>query len=1007
LISPARLVRWIRSLLQLVLLTGFAQCLQAALWVAVIYQVSQAKQAARHEAVVRSQALARVLSEHVSHILRQTDHATQLFKLKYEETGGRLRLAEFTRRGGLLDSVLPARLGLPIALVDKNGKVIDSANAFIGSDVAIEPWFRTVAENPADGAHFSTPLVEARNKKWQIQVTRRLNDELGRFAGMIVILIDPAFFIDDYDRLNVDDHGALVLLAPESGLAIGRVGENIFLSDRIDFTPSANSLAQGEVQPREPLDKILRVYGASDMPRFSLVAVVGMTEAETMATFERHRKTYYLISFAATILIVMVVAVLMRQSTELRRSIRTAHEAQGRLRGAVDASLDAFLILKAWPPGAVLVEDFIIADLNGMAADKLHHRRDELLGQRAFAMLPRYRQTGFFDSYVKVFKSGEPLEEEVEIHLDGEAPIWMHHQIVPIDGGVAVTSRDITARKEAEFKVRSNRSFLQSLVTNLPLLVYVKNACPDRFGVMMEWNKAAEMITGYAAERVLGKRMQDVFPPEFGLSSEEEERAMVANPAISDHPERPIHLADGSVRYLHVMSVPLLDEAGKVEYIMVIAEDITRRREQEQSLRASEAQMAAVANASPLGLVRANVYGQATYVNRRFETITGLTRAEAAGFGWFNALDPNDRDFLNNVFDHQRNSDEPHQSMLHFQRKDGTMVWATLKIAAIRIGYRIEGFVATIDDVTTLREAEMALRESESRLRTIADTMPAMVAYIDSSLVYRFHNLAYEREFGGTGGHMLGKTVIETVGAERYAKLKPHVEAALAGHTQVFEEYDETDGKDRALEVTYIPQLGADGSTVVGFHVMRHDITTQKREKKRLLKLSQLDPLTGLANRGGFMEKLESAMRMSTEKKQLMAVMYMDIDRFKPVNDTYGHNVGDTLLRAFSARLVHNMRASDTIARLGGDEFTIIMENIKHAEDASHTAAKIVAGMQMPFELDGVLVHITTSIGLAYFCGGPQDSTELLHEADMLLYQSKQAGRNTFRAGNPAMAVSS
>jgi diguanylate cyclase (GGDEF)-like protein/PAS domain S-box-containing protein len=364
---------------------------------------------------------------------------------------------------------------------------------------------------------------------------------------------------------------------------------------------------------------------------------------------------------------------------------------------------------------------------------------------------------------------------------------------------------------------------------------------------------------------------------------------MVANPAISDQPDKPIRLADGTVRYLHAISVPLLDDKGTVEYILCIAEDITQRRAQELELRA----------------------------------------------------------------------------------------------------------------------AERALRESESRLRTIANTMPAMVAYIDAGQVYRFNNLAYEREFGSGGGQMVGKTILQAVGAARYANLQPYIERVLDGETVVFEEHDETEGRDRALEVTYIPQMGADGVSVLGFHVMRHDITTQKREKKRLLKLSQIDPLTGLANRAGFMEKLESAMRECAADKHLMAVMYMDIDRFKPVNDTYGHNVGDALLKAFSARLAHNMRASDTIARLGGDEFTIIMEKIARPEDASHTAAKIVAAMQAPFELGGLLVSVSASIGLAYFSGGEVDPAALLHQADMLLYQSKQAGRNTWRAGDPALAESS
>jgi diguanylate cyclase (GGDEF)-like protein len=179
---------------------------------------------------------------------------------------------------------------------------------------------------------------------------------------------------------------------------------------------------------------------------------------------------------------------------------------------------------------------------------------------------------------------------------------------------------------------------------------------------------------------------------------------------------------------------------------------------------------------------------------------------------------------------------------------------------------------------------------------------------------------------------------------------------------------------------------------------MRQDITSQKHEKKRLLKLAQIDALTGLANRAGFMQKLGAAMRESSEAGHLMAVMYMDIDHFKPVNDTHGHDVGDALLRAFSARLTQTLRLSDTVARLGGDEFTIIMEQIARPEDAAAIAAKIVSAMQAPFELGKETVSVSVSIGLAYFRNGVQDPDALLKQADMLLYQAKQAGRNTFRA---------
>ncbi|QPI47543.1 PAS domain S-box protein [Massilia antarctica] len=990
-----------RRLFRILLLPCFALSLAAAMWITLYHQMGVERDAAHHDAVLSSQALARVLSEHVSHILRQSDHATQLFKLKYEETQGSLRLPEFSQRNGLLDSVLPAKLNLPMALLDRHGMLLDSANGFNSGPgpTAATSWFLALAGGAGDASQFSTPVVEPRSGKWLIQIARRLDNADGSFAGVIVIMIDPLYFVDDYDRVSVDDEAALFLWAHGAHLTIGRVGERLFVGERLDFRArkGAGALA-GELEPNAPPDRIARIYSYSDMDRYALVAVVGITERAAMEKFERHRIRYLWIALAVTLGIVAVTALLMRQSARLRASMRAARDAQATSRAAAEGSLDGVMFLKARRDAGGIITDFVVADINDKGAAMLGHTRAAVTGQGILPLLPRDVDPPFLERYARVLIELQPLEEEVELRAPGERAVWIRHQIVPIPDGVAVSWRDISARKLAELEISGNRGFLQSLIEHLPLLIYVKSVRPASFGTMVVWNKAAEAATGYAADDVIGKTDCVAFAPDFALCSLEEDRAMMASPAAVDLPEKPLRRPDGELRYLHTVSVPLFDNAGAIEYILCIAEDVTRRHEQEQNLRNSEAQLTAITNASPLGLIRADLRGNCTYVNRMFETITGLTREQALGRGWTQALHPEERDSLNAIFQHQRRNPEPFKKVVRCLRPDGSLVWTSVKVAAVRIGERIEGFVGTIDDITTLREAELALRESEARLRTIADTLPAMVAYIDANQVYRFHNLAYHREFGRDGAAVPGMTVRQTVGEQRFATLEPYILRALKGETLVFEEHDESEGTERTLEVTYIPQLGEDGATVVGFHVMRQDITSQKREKKRLLKLAQVDALTGLANRAGFLHKLSVAMRESADDGHLMALMYMDVDHFKPVNDTYGHHVGDALLKAFSARLTQTLRASDTVARLGGDEFTIIMEKLARPEDAQAIAAKIVSAMQAPFELGTVTVSVSASIGLAYFSGGTLEPDALLQQADMQLYQAKQAGRNTWRA---------
>lgn len=982
------------------LLPLFALPLLLAIWGALIYQVGQERAGATRDAVAASQSLARTLADHTAYILRQTDHATQLFKLSHEASGGALPLARFTAPQGLLDSVLPSKLELPIAVTDGLGNIIDSANGYPAGKLAGQPFFRTLAATPGDIALVDTPIVDAASKKWMIRSARRLNDAEGRFAGVIVILVDPTYFVDDYDRLNLDEQGALMLVARDSGLSVGRIGERLVISDQIDFRmpgPPTHVADQAEITP--PLDAVARIYSYRDLGRYPLLAVVGVSRDTALAHFEHRRHIYIGVLIAASLLITGFTALLMRQSGRLRRSIRQAQEAQALLRAAHQGSLDSVMLLKAWRPApGKPPEDFIFADVNERAADVLGKPRADLLGKRALQLMPLLRGERFFHRFVLVMESGQPIEDEFELALPGGGKRWLRHQIVPISDGVAVTSRDISARKLDELALQDNRSFLQSLIDHLPVMVYVKSARPENFGQMEVWNKAAEDITGYQAADVIGKTDAAAFAPDFGLHDEEDDRAILAERGVIDHPEKPLRLPDGSLRHLHSVSVPVFDERQQIEHILGIAEDISQRRQQELALRQNQAELAAVNDASPLGLVRLDRERRCTYVNRTFEAITGQPRASAIGAGWTSALHPDDYPLMHAALEQLKRSHTPFQSTLRWLHRDGKLVWVSMKIAPILVDGRIEGYVGSLDDITTLRESEVALLESEARLRTIADTLPAMIAYIDADQVYRFLNLAYEREFGLTGLQALGRSVREVVGAVRYSTVAPYIARVLAGETLSFEEEDVKEGIERCMEVIYIPQIGEDHPQVAGFHVMRQDITVQKREKQRLLKLAQVDALTGLSNRAGFVQKLTDAMHASRQQRHLMAVMYMDIDRFKPVNDTHGHGTGDALLRAFAQRLTQTMRATDIIARLGGDEFTIIMERITRPEDAAVLAANIVYAMQQPFELDGITVQISASVGVAFYRDEDISPAALLQQADVLLYQAKQDGRNTYRA---------
>lgn len=307
-------------------------------------------------------------------------------------------------------------------------------------------------------------------------------------------------------------------------------------------------------------------------------------------------------------------------------------------------------------------------------------------------------------------------------------------------------------------------------------------------------------------------------------------------------------------------------------------------------------------------------------------------------------------------------------------------------------------------DISERRSLEQALRQSENRLRMVTDNMPALIGYIDSDHIWRFNNKAYEIWFDKSSAELTGCHMLEVLGAERYERVLPHLRRALGGERVTFEnEFDRVDGLHQ-VESIFIPD-GDEEGRVRGVYAMTYDITRQKAVEAQLTRLARFDTLTGLANRSHFNEHLLQAHGRSRREGKSLALMYLDIDKFKQVNDAFGHDIGDGLLKVFAARIGSAVRETDFVSRLGGDEFTVILEGLKDEEDAAVVGGKIIAAMADPVMLVGHLLCITTSIGIAVSRGARETPEELLKRADSALYASKAAGRNNYRFAPPPAAL--
>lgn len=293
-------------------------------------------------------------------------------------------------------------------------------------------------------------------------------------------------------------------------------------------------------------------------------------------------------------------------------------------------------------------------------------------------------------------------------------------------------------------------------------------------------------------------------------------------------------------------------------------------------------------------------------------------------------------------------------------------------------------------------DAEQALHARERQLRAITDNLPVLISYIDRDRVFRFVNATYAAWFRKPVGEIVDRPVQVLVGTQLAAQREPLFVQAMAGERVEFaHELTLPDGV-RQVQGIYIPDLGEDGQ-VRGIHVLIGDVTEAKANEQRLVQLARHDALTGLPNRRHFEEGLEDAMARARRSGRPLALMLLDVDHFKQINDTRGHAAGDAVLKAFAQRLRSSVRVTDLVARLAGDEFTIVLEGLVWPQEARIVAQKIIDAMTAPVELPDGPVSLSTSIGIAAYQGEDVSPAELLHRADGLLYQAKRAGRGTFQ----------
>jgi diguanylate cyclase (GGDEF)-like protein/PAS domain S-box-containing protein len=421
-----------------------------------------------------------------------------------------------------------------------------------------------------------------------------------------------------------------------------------------------------------------------------------------------------------------------------------------------------------------------------------------------------------------------------------------------------------------------------------------------------------------------------------------------------------------------------------------------------QRLRQSEARYRVVYENAPVAFMLWDHQLNVTGWNRHAETIFGWRREEMMGREFMSRLVPGDQDVHCRDVIHElvAKAGVVHSTNWNVTR-DGGRILCEWMNTALRDGQgRVIGFASLAVDVTERHRAEEALRASEQKFRLLAENALDVIWTLDFDGRITYVSPSVERLRGFKPEEIVGQTMQQALTPESYkvarealTHLRAHGE--LPSEQYTFEQPCK-DGSTVWTDMTVNAMRGEDG-TVIGFLGITRDITRQRETEERLTHMAHHDPLTDLPNRALFFDRLNMGMARALREELPLALLYVDLDGFKDINDEHGHQVGDFVLSQVASRLRRSVREMDTVARIGGDEFTVVITGVREADTAYQIADKIIAALSAPIELgDGQSVQIGASIGLAFYPTDAQTSDALLRKADQAMYTVKRGGKGAY-----------
>ena len=623
----------------------------------------------------------------------------------------------------------------------------------------------------------------------------------------------------------------------------------------------------------------------------------------------------------------------------------------------------------------------------------------------------------------------ELVGERIRAALLENEPYDFEHRIVRPDGEVRILHRraevvfdeegepqrmigtihDITEAKQAEEKLEQLNRHNELILNSVGEGIYGL----DLQGKTTFVNPAAVRLTGWDAEELIGRHQHDMIhhtKPD-GTPYPNEECPIYA--ALNDGTTHRITdevfwRKDGTSFPVDYVSTPIR-ERGEIVGAVVLFEDITERKQAEEERKVSERRFRSlIQNATDLITVLGED-GIIRYESPTIERILGYLPEERIGKNAFDYLHPDDRHSSKKTFAEALDNPGQVQPPVEFRicHKDGSWRYMETTRTNLLQDPAVEGVVSNSRDITERRQTEEALRESEERFRTAFEDAPIGVALVGLDRSHLKVNRAYCEMLGYTEEELLAKPHPEIIHPEDREDSADRIQGILDRGAEPYaleRRYFHADGRVvwSLSNLSLVRESDGEPSHFVCLH---EDITERKELEERLRHQAFHDSLTDLPNRSLFLDRLGHALESVGREGGSVAVLLLDLDDFKVVNDSLGHDAGNAVLIEIAVCLRACMRPGDTVARIFGDEFAILLEAPAGEEEAKRVARRIEERLREPFRVEWQEVFLKASIGITLGESVEDKPDDLLRHADLAMYETKRQGKTHHQLYDASMST--